>query len=124
MENKKPIYVVRYTIQKENIMAFLSSLHETQFNLIEAVVESREKQGFPEASIMIKSIMEKSKMPIVIDLTGPQGNSFYLMGFAQKNAERLGLDCSTILKEMKSGDYENLVTIFEKYFGKYVILER
>jgi hypothetical protein len=25
---------------------------------------------------------------------------------------------------MKSGDYENLVTTFDKYFGDYVILER
>jgi hypothetical protein len=34
-------------------------LQETQFNLIEAAVESREKQGFPEANTVIKSIMEK-----------------------------------------------------------------
>jgi hypothetical protein len=33
--------------------------NETQFNLIEAAVESREKQGFPEANIVIKHIMEK-----------------------------------------------------------------
>jgi hypothetical protein len=25
---------------------------------------------------------------------------------------------------MKSGDYENLVATFDKYFGDYVILER
>ena len=28
------------------------------------------------------------------------------------------------IEEMKSGDYENLVTTFDKYFGDYVILER
>ena len=46
-----------------------------------------------------------------------------LMGFAQKNARKFGLDSSAILAEMKSGDYENLVQVFDKYFGEYVILE-
>ena len=69
-------------------------------------------------------IVDKVDRPIVIDLTGPQGNAFYLIGFASKNARKFGLDGSTILAEMKSGDYENLVTIFDKYFGEYVILER
>ena len=30
-------------------------------------------------------IVDKIDRPLVIDLTGPQGNAFYLMGFAQKN---------------------------------------
>jgi len=50
---------VRIQIERADIPRFLSMLHETQFNLIEAAVESREKQGFPEASIVIKHIMEK-----------------------------------------------------------------
>ena len=69
-------------------------------------------------------IVDKIDRPLVIDLTGPQGNAFYLMGFAQKNARKFGLDGSSILEEMKSGDYENLITTFDKYFGEYVILER
>ena len=69
-------------------------------------------------------IVDKVSRPTIIDLTGPQGNAFYLMGFASKNARKFGLDGSAILAEMKSGDYENLVTIFDKYFGEYVILER
>ena len=69
-------------------------------------------------------IVDKIDRPLVIDLTGSQGNAFYLMGFASKNARKFGLDGSAILAEMKSGDYENLVTIFDKYFGEYVILER
>lgn len=50
---------VRIQINRADIPKFLSMLHETQFNLIEAAVESREKQGFPEANAVIKSIMEK-----------------------------------------------------------------
>ena len=69
-------------------------------------------------------IVDKVDRPMVIDLTGPQGNAFYLMGFASKNARKFGLDGSAILAEMKSGDYENLVATFDKYFGEYVILER
>jgi hypothetical protein len=50
---------VRIQIERADIPKFLSMLHETQFNLIEAAVESRERQGFPEANAVIKSIMEK-----------------------------------------------------------------
>jgi hypothetical protein len=39
-------------------MTFVGGLHETQMELIEAVVSSRERQGFPEASTAIKKIME------------------------------------------------------------------
>ena len=61
MQNDKPISQkpIRIQMNRADIPRFLSMLHETQFNLIEAAVESREKQGFPEASIVIKHIMEK-----------------------------------------------------------------
>lgn len=61
---------------------------------------------------------------LVIDLTGPQGNAFFLLGVAETLAKRQQLDSAKILEEMKSGDYENLVQVFENYFGHFVILER
>jgi len=61
---------------------------------------------------------------IEIDLTGPQGNAFYLMGTAKKLANQLGLDSNKILTEMKSGDYENLLQVFDKNFGSFVTLYR
>ena len=61
---------------------------------------------------------------VVIDLTGPDGNAFCLMGYAKKFARQLDLNGNQIIKEMQSGDYENLVDTFDKYFGDYVILER
>lgn len=61
---------------------------------------------------------------IVIDLTGPDGNAYALMGYAQRYARQLGLDGKAIIAEMMSGDYENLVEVFDKHFGDYVILER
>jgi len=61
---------------------------------------------------------------IEIDLTGPQGNAFYLLGTAKKLANQLGLDSNKILNEMKSGDYENLLQVFDKNFGSFVTLYR
>ena len=69
-------------------------------------------------------IVDKVDRPTVIDLTGPQGNAFSLLAFAVKNARKFNLDASVVMEEMKSGDYEHLVSTFDKYFGEYVILER
>lgn len=73
-------------------------------------------------------IREKNSNPeIVFDLTGPQGNAFYLLGQAQSFGRALGF-CDTKIKnvidEMQSSDYENLISVFDNYFGDYVILER
>jgi len=72
---------------------------------------------------MIKSINEK-KSGIEIDLTGPDGNAFVLIGMASKFAKQLGLDGKVIQSEMMKGDYENLLNVFEKYFGDFVTLYR
>ena len=49
---------IRMTLNRDQIMTFVSGLHETQWALIEATVASREAQGFPEATAVIKHIME------------------------------------------------------------------
>jgi hypothetical protein len=70
-------------------------------------------------------IREKTaKSEIVVDLTGPDGNAFVLMGMAKQWAKQLDLDGDAIIEEMKSGDYENLVQVLDGYFGDYVIFER
>jgi hypothetical protein len=66
----------------------------------------------------------KPSTPMIIDLTGPDGNAFALLGFAKNFSNQLGLDYSEINNEMTSGDYENLIQVFDKYFGSFVILER
>jgi hypothetical protein len=73
---------------------------------------------------MIRS-KRKNKM-IVIDLTGPQGNAFYLIGvvletFRRSGAPELG---ERIVEEMKKGDYEHLIKTFDLYLGDHFILER
>lgn len=61
---------------------------------------------------------------IIIDLTGPEGNAFVLLGYAKRYAKQLELDYATIKTEMTSGNYEHLIETFDKYFGDYVTLER
>ena len=71
-------------------------------------------------------IVEKKKSKgIEIDLTGPHGNAFFLLGTASKLGRQLGWDRDEIeilLRQMRNGDYENLVNTFDKYFGNIVTL--
>ena len=60
----------------------------------------------------------------VIDLTGPDGNAFFLLGTAAKWGKQMGLDVEKVNEEMTSGDYENLIQVFDKYFGSICDLER
>ena len=69
-------------------------------------------------------VKKKIGRQVVIDLTGPEGNAFCLLAYADKYSRILGLDRKTITDEMTAGDYENLVMTFDKYFGEYVTLER
>ena len=70
-------------------------------------------------------ILEKKQTKgIEIDLTGPQGNAFFLLGTAKNHAKQLDLDGNEIMKEMMRRDYENLVQTFDKYFGSFVTLYR
>jgi len=67
---------------------------------------------------------KQPKEEIVIDLTGPDGNAFALLAYADRFAKQLDLDSVTIKAEMMNGDYENLIKVFDEWFGHFVILER
>ncbi len=67
---------------------------------------------------------QKEVKQLEIDLTGPDGNAFVLMGTAKNLAKQLGLDGEMITKEMMMGDYENLLEVMEHYFGDYIIMYR
>ncbi len=67
---------------------------------------------------------KKPKSEIVIDLAGPDGNAFVLMGTAVNLAKQLGKDGKAIREEMMAGDYEHLLSVFDREFGAFVILER
>jgi len=67
---------------------------------------------------------KQPKKELVIDLTGPDGNAYALMAFAERFARQLGLNSEKIIEEMMASDYENLLQVFDSNFGSYVILER
>jgi hypothetical protein len=69
-------------------------------------------------------IKNKTKSDIEIDLTGPDGNAFVLIGKASNLARQLGLNSEAIQTEMMNGDYEHLVNTFDKHFGHLVTLYR
>jgi hypothetical protein len=69
-------------------------------------------------------INKSNNSRIEIDISGPAGNAFALMGSARSYAKQLGLDPKPITEEMMSGDYENLLQVFDKYFGEYIDLVR
>ena len=67
---------------------------------------------------------KQPKKELVIDLTGPDGNAYALMAYAERFARQLGLNSEKIIEEMMSSDYENLLQVFDSNFGSFVILER
>ena len=69
-------------------------------------------------------IKEKRKQSPSIDLTGPEGNAFVLIGYARQWSKQIGLNPDKVQKEMMKGDYENLVSVLEKYFGNVVTFYR
>lgn len=64
------------------------------------------------------------RVDLVIDLTGPQGNAFYLLGIVRTLACQIGKDPAPIIDEMMEGDYEKLVGVFDREFGNFVTLVR
>ena len=75
----------------------------------------------------IKKKSEMKPQPIEIDLTGPDGNAFALMGKARNFARQLGWspeEVTKMLSDMQSGDYEHLVGVLEAHFGDWVTIYR
>jgi hypothetical protein len=62
---------------------------------------------------------------IEIDLSGPQGNAFHLLATAKSLGRQLKFSKEQIKEiesDMMSGDYSNLIDVFDNHFGDYVIL--
>lgn len=54
---------------------------------------------------------------LTIDITGPAGNAYNLLGQAGTFAKQMGLDNAAIQADMTSGDYEHLLEVFDTHFG-------
>lgn len=98
------------------------------------------------------AIKSKNEMPgqdkIHIDLTGPEGNAFCLIGLARELYKQLYREeqkevseiikafvdlpkdqkvikpIDALIEEMMSGDYEHLLKVFDREFGEFVVLYR
>lgn len=75
--------------------------------------------------------IEDKQGPIEIDLTGPDGNAWALMGIAKQlckllNKRRKGeySNFEEIQADMMSGDYEHLLEVMEKHFGHIIVMYR
>ena len=55
-EQFKRYNLVRQTVSREQIVDFVNELHRVQHDMIEMLVASKERQGFPEAATLIKHI--------------------------------------------------------------------
>jgi len=70
----------------------------------------------------VNEMYRDSQHGLTIDLSGPEGNAFYLIGQAKRLAKDLGKNGKEIAEEMMSGDYENVLNVFEREFGNVVTL--
>lgn len=68
------------------------------------------------------SVYDDSALGLCLDITGPDGNAFVILGLASNYAKQLDKDSEAILEEMRSDDYENLLDVFEREFGDVITL--
>ena len=83
--------------------------------------------------MVMRSKEELQQRPIEVDLTGPEGNAFVLIGIAKRLYDAFGEETMLLLHsktwkemraEMMAADYEHLLEVIEYYFGEHVILYR
>jgi hypothetical protein len=65
-------------------------------------------------------ITTKAPIKKTIILSSPDGNAFFLLGYAKALCHSLKIDEKKIIKEMQSSDYNNLVLVFDRYFSDHV----
>ena len=64
------------------------------------------------------------KTKIEIDLTGPEGNAFVLLGIAKDLCHKTGIEWEPVKNEMTSSDYEWLLQVMDYHFGDFIIMYR
>ena len=72
---------------------------------------------------MIKS-KEYKNNGIEIDLTGPDGNAYAILGLAKRVCKEFDIPFKPLMEKMTSGDYENLIKAFDDKFGSFVTMYR
>lgn len=73
------------------------------------------------------AIKRKENRKREIDISGPDGNAWVLLGLASSYAKQIGytdVHRLGLLEDMQSGDYEHLIQVFDQHFGNIVNLVR
>lgn len=74
---------------------------------------------------MIRSSEELLNRKIKIDLRGPEGNAFVLLGYVDAIGSQINIPKrvrNDIKKTMMMGNYDQLIKTFDIWFGNYVDL--
>ena len=61
---------------------------------------------------------------IIINLNGPDGNAFVLLGIAKDLAHKNKFNWDSMYTEMTKSDYEHLIQVMENYFGDQILFLR
>jgi len=69
------------------------------------------------------AIKKKRNRKLTLNLDGPDGNAYVLLGTCKGIAKQLGLDWMPISEEARSDDYTHLVKTLNKYFGEFIDFE-
>ena len=73
----------------------------------------------------IRKKSEKKSQRIEIDLTGPEGNAYVLLGYVNTLGKQLNMPLKIrkdIQNTMMLGSYNDLIKTFDIWFGDYVVL--
>ena len=151
---KEKIEGVDYYVVKDEkgVVIAKSQDQQTAMNKAKSKARSASVTPKPESPVAMTemAIRPREEMPkrqIEIDLSGPDGNAFSLMATAKRLYPQLHPEemkgykksaelarkvnrsippspVDLLIDEMMSGDYENLLQVFDREFGDYVILYR
>jgi hypothetical protein len=69
------------------------------------------------------AIRTRRNKKLTLNLDGPDGNAWVLLGTCMSVANQLGIDWTPIDKEARSKNYRHLVKTLQKHFGNYVDFE-
>jgi hypothetical protein len=68
-------------------------------------------------------IRQNNDTGYVLNLDGPEGNAFVLLGAASNLCRELDYNKDEVMEDLQAGDYNHLLVTFEGYFGPFVTLE-
>lgn len=113
-ESSKVLEDMKSSNYEHLVKVFLNHFND-HFNVVLTKDLAHLKKVFAKPNVSETSV----GLP-VLDLTGPDGNAFALLGYAKSAGKKLGWsseESRKILDDMKSSNYEDLVKTFLTHFS-------